>query len=87
MWSFVSSHILSFNPFSQLTVLYSDGCACGCLCCFSVLSACFFFSIQEKYKRDQEKLQEEWVNAQKDISKSPNQQEVTTRDANYPSIH
>lgn len=38
----------------------------------------FFFPIQEKYKRDQEKLQEEWMKAQKDISKSPNQQEVTT---------
>lgn len=37
-----------------------------------------FLPIQEKYKRDQEKLQEEWVKAQKDISKSPNQLEVTT---------
>lgn len=48
----------------------------------------FFFPppIQEKYKRDQEKLQEEWVNAQKDISKSPIQQEVTARDTRYPFI-
>lgn len=47
---------------------------------------CFFPPIQEKYKRDQEKLQEEWTNAQKDISKSPIQQEVTARDASYPLI-
>lgn len=35
------------------------------------------FSIQEKYKRDQEKLQEEWLKAQQDIAKSVDQQKVT----------
>lgn len=57
------------EPFCQLSVLG------GCLRGFSM---CSLLSIQEKYKRDQEKLQEEWVKAQKDITKSPNLQEVTT---------
>lgn len=35
------------------------------------------FSPQEKYKRDQEKLQEEWLKAQQDIATSQAQQEVT----------
>lgn len=36
------------------------------------------FVFQEKYKRDQEKLQEEWLKAQQEITKSVDQQEVTT---------
>lgn len=35
------------------------------------------FSPQEKYKRDQEKLQEEWLKAQQDIATSGAQEEVT----------
>lgn len=34
----------------------------------SDLSSCFIFT-QEKYKRDQEKLQEEWLKAQEEIEK------------------
>lgn len=40
----------------------------------------FYFAIlftQEKYKRDQEKLQEEWLKAQQEINSSPNKQEVS----------
>lgn len=39
------------------------------------LLPCFFN--QEKYKRDQEKLQEEWLKAQQEITKSVDQQQVT----------
>ena len=35
-----------------------------------------YFFTQEKYKRDQEKLQEEWLKAQQDITKNVDQQEV-----------
>ncbi|TNN44590.1 hypothetical protein EYF80_045222 [Liparis tanakae] len=32
----------------------------------------------EKYKRDQEKLQEEWLKDQEEVARSADQQEVTT---------
>lgn len=38
--------------------------------------ASFFFP-QEKYKRDQEKLQEEWLKAQQEITTSVRPQQVT----------
>lgn len=38
-------------------------------------STCFVFN-QEKYKRDQEKLQAEWLKAQQEIAKNTQQQEV-----------
>lgn len=41
----------------------------------SELSACFVFN-QEKYKRDQEKLQAEWLKAQLEITKNTLQKEV-----------
>ena len=37
-----------------------------------------FWISQEKYKRDQEKLQEEWLKAQEDIATSVSGQEVKT---------
>lgn len=33
--------------------------------------------LQEKYKRDQEKLQEEWLKAQQDIGTTGDREEVT----------
>lgn len=59
---------------------------CGILVVYPCVRV-FFFSVQEKYKRDQEKLQEEWEKAQNDISKSPVQQEVSTREGNYGLFH
>jgi len=42
------------------------------------VSPCLLFLFQEKYKRDQEKLQEEWLKDQEEVARSADQQEVTT---------
>lgn len=46
-----------------------------CIWMSAELSTCFVFN-QEKYKRDQEKLQTEWLKAQQEIAKNTAQQQV-----------
>lgn len=50
-------------------------CPCDVFLMSSKVSTCFVFH-QEKYKRDQEKLQAEWLKAQQDIAKNTVQQVV-----------